>query len=261
MDFFEKLIKRDLHYPAYMDWPIISDTNKISTQHLSDSTIFYQHPKNINRVVMVSNYTLNSNSKKQVQHKNVTYYYGSKIHRLDGPAQISTFAFEENGKKYKNCEIYWNNRGKKVRKNGPCSYIFRLDEFGNIKIDTLKWGTFLKSGKSRMSVLHKLNGPAHYTKTLYAFYIDGIAMKEYSYWKTMMNYYPQHMPKITYENDVKIMFEYNEKKPAPYIFYKNTNRIVYALKENRVLNIVDKEIYWKKMYEKLAIKNNWLKIE
>lgn len=255
MDFFENLLNRDLNYPHYMDWSVLSDKN---------NTTFYQHPFNKNRVVMVSKTFLNESlgKDKMITHTAITYYYGSKIHRLDGPSQISFSEFSD--RNYTTYEISWSNRGLKSRKgDGPAIYSFRKDESNNIKLKSLKWGCIVKKGNFKTSLYHKLNGPAVISKDeSYTFYIDGIALKENRYWKTMLLYYPQHMPKIISEDNVKITFEYKENKPAPHILYKNINKTIYILKndnENNVtFTIVDGETYWKKTYEKLAIKNNWL---
>jgi hypothetical protein len=241
MDVFEKIIQRDMKYPFYMDWSVVE---------IDENITCYRHPSNKNKFVSIDNKLVNKGFEKEFILKIVSHYHGLKNHRINGPAKIIITHYTKNIK-HINYEVYWKNRGEISRKNGPSTYFFRKDEFNNVEIDALKW--------HKKSFFHKLNGPAVFTKNQYTFYIDGVAFTEHQYWLTMLKYYPKNMPKIVFEDNVKIIFKYLDSKPSPFILYKNVKRVTYALpNDNNVVSIVNKLDYWKKTYKRFAIKKNWL---
>lgn len=245
-----------MNYPEFMDWP----THNIDNY----KNILYIHPKNKSRQVLYAEKYYNTYDETAVYDKtnteNTAYYYGSKLHRINGPALIEKrFNVKINTSDISRLEktfyqIEWRNRNILHRKDAPASYNIVIEN-GVISRMSLEWHQ--KPEYYFQGSLHRLNGPAIYRtsgRTLLQYFIRGKRYNEYDYWNYMLNNYPKRMPRIISADDKKIAFETDLKKPAPKAIYKKIKKVLWSYEGE----IVSATKYWSQMNEYLKHSQNWL---
>lgn len=261
---FEDLLKRDLDYPEFMDWPYQLDSfNNVSyiNPKDKDQAVLYRRVENVDNIAFF--YSLNVV-------ESTKYFHKGETHREDGPAQIhkkdmtcikSDTNYQDRERRI-HYDIEWKFKGRSHRKNGPAEYDFYMEN-DNIENLTMKW--FIKTNKP-WNIAHRFNGPAYHRygndyngymlqtpKIIYSLF--GRKYSEYAYWQEMIRSYSHKMPRLLTNNDTKMVFDINPNKPAPHVVYKNTKKLLWYHDGQKLPN---SQTYWKITDNELLQRHNWL---